>query len=76
MALELVDPENRPVPGILWHIVNATGNFVLLFFAYFIREWDTLMLAITLPCLGRFETNFSPNQAWDLSVGTCIGDTV
>ena len=54
MALELVDPENRPVPGILWHIVNATGNFVLLFFAYFIREWDNLMLAITLPCLGRF----------------------
>ena len=57
LALELVDPENRPIPGILWHIVNATGNFVLLFFAYFIREWNNLMLAITLPCLGRF-SNF------------------
>ena len=37
LALELVDPKNRPTPGILWHVVNAVGNCFLLLFAYFIR---------------------------------------
>jgi len=49
LALELVDPEHRPIPGIIWHVVNAIGNFFLLAFAYYIREWYNLMLAITIP---------------------------
>ena len=51
LALELVDPKHRPIPGIIWHFVNALGNFVLLAFAYYIRDWRNLMLAITLPSL-------------------------
>ena len=49
LALELVDPAHRPIPGLIWHFVNAIGNIVLLGFAYYIREWRMLMLAITLP---------------------------
>ena len=51
IALELVDPKHRPIPGIVWHVVNAVGNLVLLAFAYYIRDWRNLMLAITLPCM-------------------------
>ena len=51
LALELVDPEHRPIPGLIWHFVNALGNFVLLGIAFYIRDWRNLMLAITLPSL-------------------------
>ena len=42
LALELVDAANRPIPGIMWHVVNAIGNCCLLLFAYFIRYCFTL----------------------------------
>ena len=51
LALELVDPAHRPIPGLIWHFVNAIGNIVLLGFAYYIREWRMLMMAITLPSI-------------------------
>ena len=49
LAIEMVDESNRVIPGTIWYFVNAVGNLGLLLIVYFVREWDKIMLCISIP---------------------------
>ena len=48
-ACELFPMADRTIAGLLMQISWGTGLFWLDFFAYFVRQWDNLMIAISVP---------------------------
>jgi len=51
LVMEIVSPELRTPFGIMTQFPFAIGVCILPLVAYFIRDWNHLQLAISLPCL-------------------------
>ncbi|XP_030850525.1 organic cation transporter protein [Strongylocentrotus purpuratus] len=51
IGTEMVGPNRRTVAGMSIQIAFSGGYIILSLFAYFIRDWFTLQLVITLPAL-------------------------
>merc|ERR1712110_260243 len=51
LVMEIVSPELRTPFGIMTQFPFAIGVCLLPLVAYFIRDWNHLQLAISLPCL-------------------------
>ncbi|XP_048767368.2 organic cation transporter protein-like isoform X2 [Ostrea edulis] len=49
MGLEFMTPKFRLVSGTVMLIVYCTGAYVLVFIAYFIRDWRWLQLTVAMP---------------------------
>ncbi|XP_055954333.1 organic cation transporter protein-like [Patella vulgata] len=49
LAMEFVGPSKRKFVGIVIEMFWCIGLFVLSIMAYFIRDWSTLQLAISVP---------------------------
>ena len=47
--MEMVGPSKRLFSGTLILEVYVFGEFLLVFFAYFIRDWQWLQLALAIP---------------------------
>ena len=47
--MEMVGPSKRLFSGTLILEVYVFGEFLLVFFAYFIRDWRWLQLALGVP---------------------------
>jgi OCT family organic cation transporter-like MFS transporter 4/5 len=57
LAMELVGPEKRTMAGIFFKYFFAFGQFILVTFAFFIRDWRVLAIivfACTFPYLSYF----------------------
>merc|ERR1719150_3661914 len=51
LVMEIVSPELRTPFGIMTQFPFAIGVCILPLVAYFIRDWNHLQLAISIPCL-------------------------
>ena len=51
LALEMVGPKTRMVAGVVFQLFFTTGFVLTAAFAYFLRDWRDLQLALTLPGL-------------------------
>jgi len=46
---ELVDPKHRVLASFSIYMSYCVGQYVLLIYAYFIRDWETLIIVIAAP---------------------------
>ncbi|CAC5389096.1 SLC22A4_5 [Mytilus coruscus] len=49
MVTELVDPAHRVLASFTIYMAYCIGCYVLLVYAYFIRDWETLILVVSVP---------------------------
>lgn len=49
LALEMVGPKKRIYAGVGVNLFFTIGYFTTGIFAYFIRDWRTLQIALVLP---------------------------
>lgn len=48
-AMEMVGPSKRLVAGVVCQMFFSTGYILTAAFVYYIKDWRTLQLALTLP---------------------------
>lgn len=51
IAMEMVGPEKRLFAGVVCQCFFTTGYILTAFFAYFVKDWQMLQIAISLPGL-------------------------
>lgn len=49
--MEMVGPEKRLFAGVVCQCFFTTGYILTAFFAYFVKDWQMLQIAISLPGL-------------------------
>ncbi|XP_038058237.1 organic cation transporter protein-like [Patiria miniata] len=70
ISTEIVGPNKRVLVGTVAAIHFAIGYVILSVFAYFIRDWRYLQLAISLPWLALFPLAILPESPrWLISKG-------
>ncbi|KAK7497347.1 hypothetical protein BaRGS_00011391, partial [Batillaria attramentaria] len=52
IAMEIVGPSKRVLIGVFIQLMWCLGEFLLLVFAHFIRNWRWLEIALSVPSLG------------------------
>lgn len=51
LIMELIGPRYRDIVGILYQIPFNLGHLILPAFGYYLRDWNTFQLAISLPSI-------------------------
>jgi MFS transporter, OCT family, solute carrier family 22 (organic cation transporter), member 4/5 len=51
LGMEMMGPSKRLFAGIVIEYFFGTGQLILVAFAFFIRDWQTLSWVIMIPCI-------------------------
>lgn len=52
--MEMVGPKKRMVAGVIFQMFFTFGFILTAGFAFYLREWRTLQIALTLPGIAFF----------------------
>ncbi|XP_014275934.1 organic cation transporter protein isoform X1 [Halyomorpha halys] len=71
IAMEMVGPKKRMVAGVIFQMFFTFGFILTAGFAFYLREWRTLQIALTLPGIAFFTYWwFVPESVrWQLTKG-------
>ncbi|XP_075440290.1 solute carrier family 22 member 7-like [Ascaphus truei] len=71
LSVEWVGPQHRTFAGILTSLCWSTGNVFLALLGYLLRDWRSLLITVTAPCvLGVISIWWLPESArWLLARG-------